>query len=101
MEMPLNLEMVDAPLSWLNVYSYIWKHLDIGYVQGMCDLLAPLLVILDDGESTILVAIYFPFSLTFGVFFQLLMDQRRRVGALTFSLQLCPSFRGAGFQLFH
>ncbi|XP_075324119.1 small G protein signaling modulator 1 isoform X1 [Odontesthes bonariensis] len=28
--------------------SYIWKHLDIGYVQGMCDLLAPLLVILDD-----------------------------------------------------
>ncbi|KAM9810649.1 small G protein signaling modulator 1 [Neosynchiropus ocellatus] len=28
--------------------SYIWKNLDIGYVQGMCDLLAPLLVILDD-----------------------------------------------------
>nr|XP_056715113.1 small G protein signaling modulator 1 [Euleptes europaea] len=28
--------------------SYIWHHLDIGYVQGMCDLLAPLLVILDD-----------------------------------------------------
>lgn len=28
--------------------SYIWQHLDIGYVQGMCDLLAPLLVILDD-----------------------------------------------------
>lgn len=32
------------------IYSYIWKHLEIGYVQGMCDLLAPLLVILDDGE---------------------------------------------------
>ncbi|KAM8885234.1 small G protein signaling modulator 1 [Spinachia spinachia] len=31
--------------------SYIWRHLDIGYVQGMCDLLAPLLVILDD-EAT-------------------------------------------------
>ncbi|KAI4899320.1 hypothetical protein NFI96_012955 [Prochilodus magdalenae] len=30
--------------------SYVWQHLDIGYVQGMCDLLAPLLVILDDGE---------------------------------------------------
>ncbi|XP_054852377.1 small G protein signaling modulator 1 [Eublepharis macularius] len=28
--------------------SYTWHHLDIGYVQGMCDLLAPLLVILDD-----------------------------------------------------
>ncbi|XP_024597274.1 small G protein signaling modulator 1 isoform X1 [Neophocaena asiaeorientalis asiaeorientalis] len=28
--------------------SYIWQHIDIGYVQGMCDLLAPLLVILDD-----------------------------------------------------
>uniref|UniRef100_A0A8D2LV76 Small G protein signaling modulator 1 n=1 Tax=Varanus komodoensis TaxID=61221 RepID=A0A8D2LV76_VARKO len=28
--------------------SYVWQHIDIGYVQGMCDLLAPLLVILDD-----------------------------------------------------
>ncbi|TRY87558.1 hypothetical protein DNTS_025176 [Danionella cerebrum] len=28
--------------------SYVWQHLDIGYMQGMCDLLAPLLVILDD-----------------------------------------------------
>lgn len=38
--------------SWLYIHSYIWRHLDIGYVQGMCDLLAPLLVILDDGKST-------------------------------------------------
>lgn len=30
--------------------SYIWQHIEVGYVQGMCDLLAPLLVILDDGE---------------------------------------------------
>ncbi|XP_069070817.1 small G protein signaling modulator 1 isoform X1 [Pleurodeles waltl] len=28
--------------------SYVWQHIEIGYVQGMCDLLAPLLVILDD-----------------------------------------------------
>ncbi|KAM9306623.1 small G protein signaling modulator 1 [Pholidichthys leucotaenia] len=28
--------------------SYVWQHLDTGYVQGMCDLLAPLLVILDN-----------------------------------------------------
>jgi Rab-GTPase-TBC domain len=26
----------------------VWEHLDIGYMQGMCDLVAPLLVILDD-----------------------------------------------------
>uniref|UniRef100_A0A8C6WQD9 Small G protein signaling modulator 1b n=1 Tax=Neogobius melanostomus TaxID=47308 RepID=A0A8C6WQD9_9GOBI len=31
--------------------SYVWLNLDIGYVQGMCDLLAPLLVILDDAFS--------------------------------------------------
>ncbi|XP_023617833.1 small G protein signaling modulator 1 [Myotis lucifugus] len=32
--------------------SYIWQHIEIGYVQGMCDLLAPLLVILDDEALT-------------------------------------------------
>lgn len=36
-----------------SLHSYIWQHLEIGYVQGMCDLLAPLLVILDDGELTL------------------------------------------------
>ena len=34
------------------VSRYVWEHLDVGYVQGMCDLLAPLLVILDDGRYT-------------------------------------------------
>ncbi|XP_073472794.1 small G protein signaling modulator 2 isoform X1 [Aquarana catesbeiana] len=28
--------------------SYVWEHLDVGYVQGMCDLLAPLMVILNN-----------------------------------------------------
>uniref|UniRef100_A0A8C5E753 Small G protein signaling modulator 2 n=2 Tax=Gouania willdenowi TaxID=441366 RepID=A0A8C5E753_GOUWI len=28
--------------------SYVWEHLEMGYVQGMCDLLAPLMVILND-----------------------------------------------------
>ncbi|XP_025022939.1 small G protein signaling modulator 2 isoform X1 [Python bivittatus] len=30
--------------------SYVWEHLEVGYVQGMCDLLAPLMVILDKDE---------------------------------------------------
>lgn len=28
--------------------TYVWQHLDVGYVQGMCDLAAPFLVIFDD-----------------------------------------------------
>lgn len=32
--------------------SYVWEHLEMGYIQGMCDLLAPLMVILDDGEKS-------------------------------------------------
>ncbi|XP_072018949.1 small G protein signaling modulator 2-like [Amphiura filiformis] len=32
--------------------SYVWEHLDVGYVQGMCDLVAPLLVIFDDEAKT-------------------------------------------------
>ncbi|XP_016066634.1 PREDICTED: small G protein signaling modulator 2 isoform X3 [Miniopterus natalensis] len=32
--------------------SYVWEHLDVGYVQGMCDLLAPLLVVLDNDQLT-------------------------------------------------
>ncbi|XP_019348923.1 small G protein signaling modulator 2 isoform X4 [Alligator mississippiensis] len=30
--------------------SYVWEHLEVGYVQGMCDLLAPLMVILDSDQ---------------------------------------------------
>ncbi|XP_022364816.1 small G protein signaling modulator 2 isoform X3 [Enhydra lutris kenyoni] len=30
--------------------SYVWEHLDVGYAQGMCDLLAPLLVVLDNDQ---------------------------------------------------
>ncbi|XP_060048542.1 small G protein signaling modulator 1 isoform X2 [Erinaceus europaeus] len=41
---PANLEKLRNVMC-----SYIWQHIEIGYVQGMCDLLAPLLVILDDG----------------------------------------------------
>ncbi|XP_073917296.1 small G protein signaling modulator 1 isoform X1 [Castor canadensis] len=40
---PANLERLRNVMC-----SYIWQHIEIGYVQGMCDLLAPLLVILDD-----------------------------------------------------
>lgn len=36
-------------------YRYVWEHLDVGYVQGMCDLVAPLLVIFDDGKRTVFV----------------------------------------------
>ncbi|MEE6511140.1 hypothetical protein FKM82_017590 [Ascaphus truei] len=40
---PANLEKLRNVMC-----SYVWQHIEIGYVQGMCDLLAPLLVILDD-----------------------------------------------------
>lgn len=43
--------MVHSSSDWPYCFSYVWEHLDMGYVQGMCDLLAPLLVILDDGEG--------------------------------------------------
>lgn len=33
---------------WNFEIRYVWEHLDIGYMQGMCDLVAPLLVIFDD-----------------------------------------------------
>lgn len=30
------------------ICTYVWEHLEVGYMQGMCDLLAPILVIFDD-----------------------------------------------------
>ncbi|KAK6642141.1 hypothetical protein RUM44_013864 [Polyplax serrata] len=32
--------------------TYVWEHLDIGYMQGMCDLVAPLLVIFNEEAIT-------------------------------------------------
>lgn len=32
--------------------TWIWQHMETGYVQGMCDLLAPLLVVLEDEALT-------------------------------------------------
>ena len=29
--------------------SYVWERMEVGYVQGMCDLCAPFLIIFDDG----------------------------------------------------
>ncbi|CDS41098.2 small g protein signaling modulator 1 [Echinococcus multilocularis] len=32
--------------------TWVWQHMETGYVQGMCDLLAPLLVVLEDEALT-------------------------------------------------
>ncbi|XP_049839017.1 small G protein signaling modulator 1-like isoform X1 [Schistocerca gregaria] len=34
------------------MFTYVWEHLEVGYMQGMCDLVAPLLVIFDDEATT-------------------------------------------------
>jgi hypothetical protein len=33
----------------MQIKSYVWENMSTGYIQGMCDLVAPLLVIFDDG----------------------------------------------------
>ncbi len=40
---PTNLQRLRNLIS-----TYVWTHMDVGYSQGMCDLLAPLLVVIDD-----------------------------------------------------
>ncbi|XP_031790144.1 small G protein signaling modulator 2 [Piliocolobus tephrosceles] len=42
------LSLPKSRVSWEG--PYVWEHLDVGYVQGMCDLLAPLLVTLDNDQ---------------------------------------------------
>nr|XP_022341295.1 small G protein signaling modulator 1-like isoform X5 [Crassostrea virginica] len=44
---PVNLEKLRNIMC-----TYVWEHLEVGYVQGMCDLVAPLLVIFDDESLT-------------------------------------------------
>ena len=36
----------------------MWEKLNIGYIQGMCDLCAPLLVIMDDGKYLCYLSFY-------------------------------------------
>ena len=34
------------------ITTYVWDNLEVGYMQGMCDLVAPILVTLDDEAVT-------------------------------------------------
>ena len=34
------------------ITTYVWENLDVGYMQGMCDLAAPILVSTDDEALT-------------------------------------------------
>lgn len=47
--------------------THVWRNLTDGYVQGMCDLAAPLLVILEDGEQ-----LHLSFNIQFPTFFCLI-----------------------------
>lgn len=41
-----------ASIIHICILRYVWEHLETGYMQGMCDLVAPLLVIFDDEAAT-------------------------------------------------
>lgn len=34
-----------------HTFRYVWEHLETGYMQGMCDLVAPLLVMMKEEAS--------------------------------------------------
>ena len=42
------------------ICTYVWEHLEVGYLQGMCDLVAPLLVVFDDGRILMMYYIVSP-----------------------------------------
>ena len=34
------------------ITTYVWDNLDVGYMQGMCDIVAPILVVFDEEAIT-------------------------------------------------
>lgn len=38
-------------MTYFHSSRYVWEHLEVGYMQGMCDLAAPLLVMMREEAS--------------------------------------------------